>query len=307
VRNHRTLLSLTLLGLFSCSSAPPEPLAEADLSEVRALADQGRWDQAWSELNGLDREDFDRLSQGSFSLLSGDVAYKIGAYDKAIKHYEEFLLFEGPSVDTQRVVERLFEMGVALLQGDEKVLGIFTDKSRGVTTLHNLAAWAPFSPLAAEALARVGEFHYTSRMLNEAAEDYSLILRNHPHSEWADLATYRIAMCRYLQVDGPEIDGRLILSALDQLKHYLDQFPSGLYRREAQDTKKHLEELAAGHELNVGDYYREIDNVRGARFHYRNATKWSKTEAGQEARKRLAGLPPDPPLGEVQETKGKEG
>ncbi|MFQ5748585.1 MAG: outer membrane protein assembly factor BamD, partial [Planctomycetota bacterium] len=274
MRTHRTLLSLTLLGLFSCSSAPPEPLAEADLSEVRALVDQGEWNKAWSELNGLDREDFDRLSQGSFSLLAGDVAYKIGAYDKAIKHYEEFLLFEGPSVDTQRVVERLFEMGVALLQGDEKVLGLFTDKSRGVTTLHNLAAWAPFSPLAAEALARVGEYHYTSRMLNEAAEDYSLILRNHPHSEWADLATYRLAMCRYLQIDGPEIDGQLILSALDQLKHYLDQFPSGLYRREAQETKQHLEELAAGHELDVGDYYREIDNIPGARFHYEKARKW---------------------------------
>ena len=84
--------------------------------------------------------------------------------------------------------------------------------------------------------------------------------------------------------------------SLNQLKRYLVDFPSGLYRADAQEAIASLEELLAGHELEIGDFYVVTEEVRGARQHFRKASAFTETESGREARERLEQMPPDPPL-----------
>lgn len=292
----RPLLLFALLLAGACASDPVEPLGAADLEGARLAVAEGQWEEAEDLLTDMEREHFDRVSQGEFSLLAGDIYYNLDDYKRSIRNYEDFLRFEGAAADSRRAEERLLEMGLYYLEGGGAALGVFTHRGRGEVTLQNLAGWAPASPAAAEALARLGEYHFQEREFEEAILDYRQILRFHRHTEWGDLATFRIGLAGYYQIKNPQVDGNLMRSSLSQLTRYLADYPSGLYRREAEDTVAKLEELLAAKELSIGEFYTAIDNVRGARYHYRLAAAIEGTASGQEARKRLEDLPPDPPL-----------
>ena len=295
-----------LAAAAGCASPPDEPYSTADLEPIRTLLRAGELDEAWSRIDDLERNYFDPLAQGEYSLLAGDIAYLRNDWDEAITHYEQYLQFQGPAAQSAIVEARLFELGLDLIEGRRKAFGIFPDRSRGAVTLLNLATFAPLGPHSAEALAQVGEYHYSNHYYAEAIDDYALLLRYHRSSEWADLATYRLGMCGYQQVDGPWVDIKLIQQSLNQLKEYLKQFPSGLYRAGAESTVAELEELAARKELRLGDYYRTIGNLRGARQHYRAAAAdGSDTAAAAEALARLEQLPPEdsePPAAAPEET-----
>lgn len=292
----RPALPLLLLLAAACSSAPAEPYSSADLEEARTLAAQGDYGAAYSALDDLERKYFDRASQGEYSLLAGDIAYQREDWDRSIHHYEEYLLFAGVARESERVEARLYEMGLELLEGKRKAFGIFTDRSRGIVTLHNLAAWAPRGPYAAKALVTTANYSFDEKEYGEAALDYRLLLEGQPGSIYTDLANFRLGICGYLQIDGPWVDERLIKHSAAQLRYYLENHPSGLYRPEAQAALSHLDHLKDERELNLGDYYETIGNVRGARYHYRKARLSSIAQISAEAEARLAALPEDPPL-----------
>ncbi|RMH01374.1 MAG: outer membrane protein assembly factor BamD [Planctomycetota bacterium] len=287
---------LLLALLAACSSAPEEPCSSADLEPARALAAAGDYDGAAAALADFDREDFDRAGQSEYSLLAGDVAYAREDWDQAIHHYEEYLLSAGLASESERVEERLFEMAMQLLNGERRAFGIFPDRGRGVVTLHNLATWAPNSPWAAQALATAANYSFSEGQYAEAAMDYRQLLEQHPDSEFTDLANFRLGMCGFLQIDGPWVDGRLIERSAAQLRFYLDHYPSGLYRSEAEQALARLERWSGERELLIGDYYETIDNVRGARYHYQRARTSPVAEIAREAERLLAALPPNPPL-----------
>ena len=96
-----------------------------------------------------------------------------------------------------------------------------------------------------------------------AVDDYQLLLRFHPDSEWADLAEFRIGMCGFLQIDGPWVDGRLIDTSLRQLKEYLRKYPSGLYREDAEEVVAALRRTGTDVLVN----YLPVGSEEGARFY----------------------------------------
>lgn len=300
IRPYR-LAPFLLLLLAACSSEPAEPYSTADLAEARALFAAGDYPAAEDSMSELRREYFDRPSQGEYSLLAGDIAYELEDYDRAIHNYEEYLLFSGVARESERIEKRLFEMALDLLEARRLVLGIFTDRGRGVVTLHNLAAWAPSSPYAPRALATTANYSYDRGEFGEAAIDYRLLLESHPGSEFSDLANFRLGMCGRLQIDGPWVDARMIDHSAAQLRYYLDHYPSGLYRAEAEVSLAELERLGAERELLLGDYYLTIGNVRGARLHYQQARGRGVREVADVAEARLVELPPNPPLAVPQE------
>ncbi len=299
---NRTALPLLLpLLLTACNSQPPEPYSSADLEAARALAAEGELGDAYNALEDLEREYFDRSSQGEYSLLAGDVAHQREDWDRAIHHYEEYLLFAGVARESERVERRLYEMGLDLLEGRRKAFGIFTDRSRGIVTLHNLAAWAPRGPYAPQALATTANYSYDEKEFGEASLDYRLLLENHPDSEFTDLANYRLGMCGFLQIDGPWVDARMIDHSAAQLGFYLQNHPSGLYRAEAEEALQQLNRFRDEREFELGDYYETIGNVRGARYHYMKARTSSFEDIAAEAESRIAALPEDPPMEQYQE------
>ncbi|HEX9792890.1 MAG TPA: hypothetical protein VGC54_02815, partial [Planctomycetota bacterium] len=86
-----------LLLLAACSSVPPEPYSMADLEPARQAAAAEDWDTAWSLVDDMDKQYFDRLAQVEYSRLAGDASYHRGDWAEAIRQYEDYLRLGGPA------------------------------------------------------------------------------------------------------------------------------------------------------------------------------------------------------------------
>ena len=285
-----------LLLTSACSSVPAEPYGVEDLEPAQRFAAEGSWTKASRFLKNQRREYYDRQAQAELSLLAGDVAWELQDWDQAILHYEEYLIFEGAAATSERIEQRLFAAAMNLLNGDRKALGLFTDRDRGATILMNLATWAPRSPWAAEALAASAQWYFEEERFIESTQAYRMVVEHYPASEYADTATFRIGLADALQVPAHWLDTQRMHQATRQLQHYLRIHPKGFHREQAELVLVSLEEKLASHELMIGDYYRTIDNTRGARLHYREASAHRETAAGAAALLRLEELPADGPL-----------
>jgi outer membrane protein assembly factor BamD (BamD/ComL family) len=88
---------------------------------------------------------------------------------------------------------------------------------------------------------------------------------------WDDLAAFRLAMATFRTLEDDRTYYSGILETLDQLQAYLDAYPTGLHRIEAQEAHAQTRELLARHHLQVGDFYERIGNADGAHYHWRMA------------------------------------
>ena len=262
------LLLLAVAALSSCANQEI-PLSIRDLDEARALAAEERWNEVDSLLRDFQVRDFDLATQRDFNLLAGRAADEEGDWSRAIRYYEAFVLQAGPADEALVVERRLLDLGLDLLRGELRVFWIFTDRSRGVMVLENLAYSGRFAETRALALAELGAYRWDDERWSEAAPYYAGLLAPELAGQgWDDLAAFRLAMSarRMLEDDRTYYSG--ILEALDQLQAYLDAYPSGLHRIEAETAHAEARELLALHHLQVGDYYARIGNPVGAQYHW---------------------------------------
>ena len=159
--------------------------------------------------------------------------------------------------------------GVKLIAGELRVFWFFTDKSRGVTTLENLALLGNDPHMRAEAMARVAAYHYEEQDFDDAMIFYAGLLQpDFQGLGWEDSAAFQLAMCHFRQIKLRALNGPQIQFALEQFRAYLDRFPAGLHRDDAEAKYDICRDLLAQYHVMVGDYYKDIDNEVGARHHY---------------------------------------
>ncbi len=288
---------------MAACSAPPQQLSIHDLDEAKRLADLGAYEQAEDILDDFEAEDFDLPTQRDYNLLYGKVADGLNDWSTSIRYYEAYMAQTGPAQRAREAEKRLLDIGTQLLNGELKVLFFFTDKSRGVVTLENLALLGNDPHMRAEAMARVAAYHYQEEDYDDAITFYAGLLQ--PEFQgmgWEDSASFQLAMCHYGMIKLRSLNGPSIRFALEQFRAYLGQFPGGLHRKEAERKLAICRDLLGQYHLMVGDYYRKIGNLEGARYHYTLASGQPAkgnntiaslvkgTPAAATARQRLASL-----------------
>jgi hypothetical protein len=252
----------------ACSSFEGTPRSVADLTEPRALHEQGQNEEAWEILDEFEAEEFDLGAQRTFNVLAGDVNDAMGEWNRTLRFYEAAMMQPGPASEALRVEQRLLELGIELLEGKYKVLYFFTDRGRGIVTLENLAFGGQFRATRSEALARLAEYRYAEEDFIDAAQFYSGLLDpDLTGMGYEDLAAFRLGMCSYRRVQEGRLNGTVIMQGLDQFRAYLTDFPSGLHREEAEKARAELAEYLSQYHLMLANYYRRIDNAPGERFH----------------------------------------
>ncbi len=288
----RLALLLPWIGLsLACSGPREEPLSSADLAAARLALQQNQTEAAHGALQSLDPEDFDRFAQGEFHLLAGDLAWREGKPDDAIHHYRQFLYWEGAASDSRLAENRLYQLGMELLEGRRKALGLFPDRSRGAEILRELAMWSPQGNHAAAGLAAVADWHFQDQRFLASGEDYKQILQSFGSSEFADIAAFRIGLCQSRLIPGAWVDATYLNRARNQFISYLQMFPNGLWIATAQEQIAELDEWIAQHDLDLGNYYFTIGNLRGARQAWRDASHQAGTLAAEQATALLNEIP----------------
>ncbi|MCH2100989.1 MAG: outer membrane protein assembly factor BamD [Planctomycetes bacterium] len=289
-RNLASFCALAALAA-SCSLTNPIPLGSDALSEAYGYAAASEWEDAWQSLRALDSDDLDRATLVDYNLISGDAAWETERFAQALRYYEQFLSLRGPAADSRLAEQRTFQVASEMLKGEHRTLLIFPNRWRGRSALQNLAAFAPESPYAPEALATVAGYSYERGDFDEAAIDYQLLLARYRNSEWGDLATFRLGMCGHFSSLDASTNRQLTQVSRLQLDEYLRLYPEGRFREEAQEASSALSELEADYFIQLADYYDRID-VPGATARYLEiAAGYTGTEAAARARDRLATLP----------------
>ena len=263
-----TILILLLAALGSCANGPRQ-LSIHDLEEAHRLYSAGDYDSAEDILDNFDAEDFDLPTQRDYNLLYGQVADGLDDWNTAIRHYEVYMTQSGPAQDARSAEQRLLELGTKLIEGDLRVFWIFTDKSRGIITLENLALLGNDPHMRAAAMARVAEFHYEDQDYDDAMIFYAGLLQpDFRGLGWDDSASFQLANCHYGMIRLSSLNGPAVQFALEQYRAYLERYPGGLHRVEAERKYNVCRDLLSQYHRIVGDYYVRIDNPVGARHHY---------------------------------------
>lgn len=286
----RNLVSFCALAALaaSCSLSNPIPLGSDALAEARGYAAIGDWEESWDSLRDLDSDDLDRATLVDFSLLTGDAAWETERFSQALRYYEQFLSLRGPAADSRQAEQRVYQIASEMLEGKHRTLLLFPNRWRGRSALQNLAAFAPESPYAPEALATVANYSYERDRYDEAAVDYRLLLARYRNSEWGDLATFRLGMCGYYSSLDATSNRPLIEVSRLQLDEYLRLYPEGRFREDALAASAALFELEAGYYVTLADYYQRIDTPDATARYLRIASGYQGTQAAAQANERLA-------------------
>lgn len=285
----RSLFLLGLLALLapSCSSVNPIPLSVDALSSARAYAAAERWESAWDELGEIDSDNLDRATLVEYNRLMGDAAWETGRESRSLRYYERYLSMRGPAAESRVAERRVYEVASEMLEGEHRTMGIFTNKWRGRSALQNLAAFAPESPYAPEALATVAGYSYDRDRFDDAAIDYQLLLAHYRDSEWGDLATFRLGMCGYYAAQDASTNRQLIEASRSQLDEYVRLFPNGQFLTQAQEAREGLRELEANYYLMLANYYERIDVADASLRYLKKARTFEGTPSAEEASLRI--------------------
>lgn len=147
----------------------------------------------------------------------------------------------------------------------------------------------PFSDFAEVARLRIAHAYYLGKEYEKAIAAFNDFERLHPTSPVLPFVEYSIGMAYLDQARPLDRDKAATESAKLQFERVSDRYDGTLYGRLALYRISQCNELLAGHELKVGDYYAKVgkDNAALARYRYL-LEQYPNTDAAVEAKRRLA-------------------
>jgi outer membrane protein assembly factor BamD (BamD/ComL family) len=221
---------------------------------------------------------------------SGEALYALEERKDAFRSYQT-LLEDYPYSDYLPAVQKhVFEIGEFYLAGEMSVVfkDLFSGRPFGVEVMREFAVAYPFSDLADDALERVAAYHFSRAEYDLASARYQHVVDDHPDSEWADLAAYRIGLCHFLSSRGSGYDRTPLRDAARAFRQYLASSRPRAFVAEAEAHLTESEEMLAEGELMVAELYLLREQDRGARIHLANCVlAYPATEAAERARLQL--------------------
>jgi len=146
----------------------------------------------------------------------------------------------------------------------------------------------PFSDNAEVARLRIAHAYYLGGEYEKAIAAFNDFERLHPTSAALPFVEYSIGMAYLDQARPLDRDKAATENAKLQFERVLTRYEGTLYGRLAAFRINQCDELLAGHELKVGDYYASVGKEAAAISRYRYLVEqYPKTDAAFEARRRL--------------------
>ena len=151
----------------------------------------------------------------------------------------------------------------------------------------------PYSKEAAIAQLRVGDVYFLQEAFGEASASYEAFRDQYPKHEKVSYAILRIG--KSFESDIPENPGRDMASAtkaIESYQEYLNRFPQGAERKDAQESINKIRSRLAEKEFAVALFYlRRGDSLAGRNRLTKLQSLYPETESARLAREKMASLP----------------
>ncbi len=147
----------------------------------------------------------------------------------------------------------------------------------------------PFSELAEDAEFKIAHAHFQNRACPEAIASFSDFQRRNPTSPHLPLVGFLIGVCHEEQMQEPDRDQSASQSAHAYFQAVMNQYPESPFSDLAQERMHHCRESLAQHEYNIAAYYRKIGNEKAAEIRMIDLVKrYNDTDQAAEALDSLA-------------------
>lgn len=270
------------------SRVPLDPRESLQLAEELLAADD--LDQATATLEHFGATPLDKEDQAHWYLLAGTALFRSGEAWDAYELIRDFIENNFIQRRIPDLAELTYRIGEELATSDYSVWIFHSDRRQGAAVLATFVSLYSNNPRMADALHRLGELAFEDGNYELARERYTQI--GTYNSVWNAKANFRIAMCYFRNLEGPDYDLAEMNRAMNELRDFLaGPAENPLFRQEAAEAFSVVREWIAGKHLIIGEFYAEVENPQGARHHLQIAIQeFPETAAAAEAQRRLAAL-----------------
>jgi outer membrane protein assembly factor BamD (BamD/ComL family) len=277
--------------LAACSYSPPtqDPVAALEIAET--MLQEQRFDDAVALLGAFDADDHEGVGVERWKARRARALLESGDWWGAFRQIRTFLEDHPFSPFETEVEEIEYQAGSRLIRSDWSFLFFADDAEDGQVVLEHFVRRFPRSRHKADALHLLGNRAFARGEHKRAGEWYAELRRDHPESEWAPLALFRIAISRYEALIGPEYDFEELTTTRNELAGYLAGEPENpQFVAQAQQALATVRDWLARRHVQIAEFYRRIGNAPGRQLHLEAAaTEYPDTAQGQEAKRRLEG------------------
>ncbi len=277
--------------LLACASidVPMPENPTAAIAQAGTLLDQQQPEAAMAVLTHFDEDAFTGAEQARRTVLMGKAYYLTGDSWEAYKQIKSFSQ-DYPSSPTDEVADVQLNAGLQLLKSDGGFLFFYSDKKRGRVVLEDFLIYYQYSARIPDVLHELAESAFRDQDYILANERYTQLITNHNSSEWVTLARFRVAMCYFYGLEGPDYDLEGMTRARNELRDVLatpNENPKMV--GQAQQALYLVQEWLGQKHVIIAHFYNTINNRAGMLHHLRiAATSYADTAAGKLARQRLA-------------------
>jgi len=151
------------------------------------------------------------------------------------------------------------------LPGSNSVSNYFTEGEdlynkknyeESIERFKKLKEYGAGSPLiSALADLKIADAQFNSQNYIEAAAMYESFTKFHPKNDKAPYASFRMALCNYMQIGGVDTDQTAVKTAVSQLQNFLKEYPESEYAAEARQKLEDCYAKQAQREIYIGRFY----------------------------------------------------
>lgn len=250
---------------------PRDAEAERLYAEAEALARSGKLDAAIDKLDVVVTGHTLSSVAPRARLLLGDLYERDGDYRQAFKEYQKLIERYHSSSLYEDALNRQLQMAMKAVNGEMKTdvaWGLWqTDMEASVVEewLQSIASNAPYSDMAATALAALGKFQMTR--LNEPARaraTYQTLVERYPNSPMVPAAQLMVA--QLWASEGTRGNNNLVYlsKAQEAYEEFLLRFPNDRRAGLAREKVGEMRALLVEQELETGRYYLERAHLYSA-------------------------------------------
>jgi len=266
------------------------------LAAAESAGERGDHEQSVAAAEWLLKHHFDTPFVEAARWRAGESRFALEEYPDALVHYRR-LLDENPFTErAPTIAARVWTIGETLVWREGGLFGdLDSERDVGVEALNLLVTHFPRDERADDAWKELAAAFAHDGAWQAAADIYERLVREYPHSEWRDLALFKVCDAYAKQSRGGEFGVDPLFLADAALVRYLAVYPDGNFVGEAEAERRRLADEITRHELLVADYYRIRGDAGGEHMHLSNAAlRFPTTASAEMARKRLAerGLEP---------------
>jgi len=256
-------------------------------AEVEQLIAKGRFAEAAKRATRL-LKDESTPGRDVLLFLRGKASYYANDYDGTTEAFAELRELYGEGRFERESAEFEYAIAQAYLQGRKRsLLGmpILAAYGEGQNIMRSLVERAPFTPMAQEAVMSMATHYVRRRQFDEAQQEFAFLIRNYATSPFMEEAEFNMAYCFFLSNRGVPYDRGVLLEARDTLKFYLEKYPNGTFRAEAEQLAGIVHDRLAEKDYQAADLYQRRGHPDAAAVYLQWIDKqYPKTAAAAKAR-----------------------